>query len=100
MAIRFPSKRCKSVSKLLSVDYDRVVNVLANVGYAVCNQKGSHIVMRLVDDEKYFSLFGCRKNEQMIVIPAHKPLGKGMLRTIIKEVETCRLKNSIDCFES
>jgi len=43
--------------------------------------------MRLVDQEKYVSLFGCRKNEGMVVVPAHKPLGKGMLRTIIKEVD-------------
>jgi hypothetical protein len=43
--------------------------------------------MRLADKEKYTSLFSCRKNETMVVIPAHKPLGKGMLRTIIREVD-------------
>ena len=43
--------------------------------------------MRIVDQQKYSSLFGCRKNETMVVVPAHKPLGKGMLRTIIKEVD-------------
>jgi hypothetical protein len=43
--------------------------------------------MRLADQQKYTSLFGCRKNETMVVIPAHKPLGKGMLRTIIIEVD-------------
>ena len=80
-------KRCKSVSKLTSVDYDRVIKVLANIGYAVNNQKGSHIVMRLADKQKYISLFGCRSNEHMVVVPAHKPLGKGMLRTIIKEID-------------
>ncbi len=42
--------------------------------------------MRIADQEKYVSLFGCRKNETMVVVPAHKPLGKGMLRTIIREV--------------
>jgi len=65
----------------------RVIKTLTHIGYAVNSQKGSHIVMRLVDNNKYVSLFGCRKNERMIVIPAHKPLGKGMLRTIIKEVD-------------
>ena len=55
--------------------------------YAVNNQKGSHLVMRLADKQKYVSLFGCRKNEAMVVIPAHKPIGKGMLRTIIREVD-------------
>jgi hypothetical protein len=43
--------------------------------------------MRLSDKEKYISLFSCRKNETMIVVPAHKPLGKGMLRTIIMEAD-------------
>lgn len=87
MAILSPLKRCKSVSKLPPVDYDRVVKALARIGYTVNSQKGSHIVMRFVDNQKYVSLFGCRKNERMVVIPAHKPLGKGMLRTIIKEVD-------------
>ena len=87
MATQYPSKRCKLVSKLTPVDYDRVVKALMHIGYAVNNQKGSHIVMRLVEKEKYASLFGCRKNEMMVVIPAHKPIGKGMLRTIIREVD-------------
>jgi hypothetical protein len=43
--------------------------------------------MRLADKQKYISLFGCRKNETMIFVPAHKPLGKGMLRTIVKEAD-------------
>jgi hypothetical protein len=43
--------------------------------------------MRLADKEKFISLFGCRKNETMVVVPAHKPLGKGMPRTIIREVD-------------
>jgi predicted RNA binding protein YcfA (HicA-like mRNA interferase family) len=52
----------------------------------VNSQKGSHIVLRLVDEQKYVSLFGSRTPESMIVVPAHKPLGRGMLRTIIREV--------------
>jgi predicted RNA binding protein YcfA (HicA-like mRNA interferase family) len=71
----------------MSVNYDRVVKALVDIGYVVNNQKGSHIVMRLADQKKYISLFGCRKNENMVVVPAHKPLGKGMLRTIIKEID-------------
>jgi hypothetical protein len=43
--------------------------------------------MGLVDNQKYTSLFGCRKNEIIVVVPAHKQLGKGMLRTIIKEID-------------
>jgi predicted RNA binding protein YcfA (HicA-like mRNA interferase family) len=80
-------KRCKSVSRLTSVDYDKVIKALVKIGYAVNHQKGSHVVMRLIDSQKYLSLYGCRKNETMVVIPAHKPLGKGMLRTIIKEID-------------
>jgi predicted RNA binding protein YcfA (HicA-like mRNA interferase family) len=75
------------LSKLPCVDYDRVIKALVRIGYAVSHQRGSHIVMRLVDNEKYYSLFGCRKNESMVVVPAHKPLGKGMLRTIVNEVD-------------
>ena len=75
------------MSKLKSLDYDTVLKALAKIDYVVNNQKGSHIVMRFVDKQKYSSLFGCKKNETMIVVPAHKPLGKGMLRTIIREID-------------
>jgi predicted RNA binding protein YcfA (HicA-like mRNA interferase family) len=75
------------VSKLKSLDYDTVLKALVKIGYVVNHQKGSHIVMRFVDKQKYISLFGCRKNETMVVVPAHKPLGKGMLRTIIREID-------------
>jgi len=80
-------KRCKSLFKLTPVNYDKVVKALVSIGNTVNNQKGSHIVMRLSDKDKYASLFGGRKNENMIVVPAHKPLGKGMLRTIILEAD-------------
>jgi predicted RNA binding protein YcfA (HicA-like mRNA interferase family) len=75
------------LSKLLPVDYDKVIKALTCIGYAVNSQRGSHIVMRLTDPQKYISLFGCRKNEAMVVIPAHKPIGKGMVRTIIREID-------------
>ena len=88
MATLYLLKRCKSVSKLTPVNYEKVVKVLVSIGYVVNNQKGSHIViMRLADKQKYIALFGCRKNEVMVVIPAHKPIGKGMLCTIIGEVD-------------
>jgi len=75
------------VSKLTPINYDKVIKALVSIGYKVNNQKGSHIVMRLADKQRYILLFGCRKNETMIVVPAHKPIGKGMLRTIIREVD-------------
>jgi predicted RNA binding protein YcfA (HicA-like mRNA interferase family) len=71
----------------MSIDYDTVLKALVKIGYVVNNQKGSHIIMRFVDKQKYVSLLGCRKNENMVVVPAHKPLGKGMLRTIIREID-------------
>jgi predicted RNA binding protein YcfA (HicA-like mRNA interferase family) len=73
------------VSRLTPTDYDKVVKALTHIGYVVCHQRGSHIVLRLVDDQRYVSLFGCRKKDSMVVVPAHKPIGKGMLRTIIRE---------------
>lgn len=84
---RFLLKWCKLVSRLTPVDYDKVVGALTRIGYVVSNQRGSHIVLRFVDKEKYVSFFGCRKNDSMVVVPAHKPIGKGMLRTIIREVD-------------
>jgi predicted RNA binding protein YcfA (HicA-like mRNA interferase family) len=75
------------VSNLKVIDYDKVVKALVSIGYIASNQKGSHIVIRLADSQKFTSMFGCRKNQTLIVVSAHKPLGKGMLRTIIKEVD-------------
>jgi predicted RNA binding protein YcfA (HicA-like mRNA interferase family) len=64
-----------------------VIKALISIGYIINNQRGSHIVMRLADQQRYLSLFGCRKNEVMVVVPAHKPIGKGMVRTIIRDVD-------------
>jgi len=41
--------------------------------------------MRLADKRKYAEVFGDRKPDYMVVVPAHKPIGKGMVRTIMKE---------------
>ena len=83
------------MSKLAPVDYDKVIKALISIGYTINSPRGSHIVMRVADKERYFSLFGCRKNEVMVVVPEHKPIGKGMVRTIIREVDL-----SIDEFYS
>ncbi|MDR2720049.1 MAG: type II toxin-antitoxin system HicA family toxin [Nitrososphaerota archaeon] len=61
--------------------------MLVNIGYTINHQKGSHIVLHLTGPQKYNLLFGHRKNEIRVVVPAHKPLGKGMLRTIIREID-------------
>ena len=36
---------------------------------------------------RYIAQFGDRKPVYMIVVPAHKPIGKGMLRTIMNETD-------------
>jgi predicted RNA binding protein YcfA (HicA-like mRNA interferase family) len=71
------------VSRLLPENYDKVIKTLTKLGYVAIHQKGSHIVMHLADREKYAAIFGERKPESMIVVPAHMPIGKGMIRTII-----------------
>ena len=75
------------MSRLIPVNYDKVIKALTKLGYIVIHQKGSHIVMQLADKRKYTSIFGERKPESMIVVPAHRPIGKGMVRTIMREAE-------------
>jgi hypothetical protein len=43
--------------------------------------------MQLDNKGKYISVFGERNPENVIVVPAHRPIGRGMVRTIIKEVD-------------
>lgn len=71
----------------MPINYDKIIKALTKLGYVVIHQKGSHIVMQLADKRKYASIFGDRNPERMIVIPAHKPISKGMLRTILREVD-------------
>ena len=75
------------MSRLIPINYDKVVKALTKIGYRFSHQKGSHIVMQLTDRSGYTSSFGDRKPEYMIVVPAHRPIGKGMLHTIIKEAD-------------
>ncbi len=83
------------MSRLIPLNYDKVVKALSKVGYVVNHQRGSHIVMLLDRREKYTALFGDRKPEYMIVVPAHRPIGRGMLRTIMSEADL-----SVDEFNS
>ena len=83
------------MSRLIPLNYDKVLKALSKVGYVTNHLKGSHIVMHLDRKEKYAALFGNRKPEYMIVVPAHRPIGKGMLRTIMSEANL-----SVDEFNS
>ena len=73
------------MSRLVPINYDKVIKALTKLGYITIHQKGSHIVMQLADKRKYTSIFGERNPENMIVVPAHRPIGKGMVRTIMRE---------------
>ncbi len=75
------------MSKLVPVNYDKVIKALTKLGYMVIHQRGSHVVMQLGDRSKYIAIFGERKPENMIVVPAHRPIGKGMVRTIMREAD-------------
>lgn len=75
------------MSRLVPLNYDKIVKALSKLGYEAIHQRGSHIVMQLVDKGKYASLFGERKPEGMIVVPAHMPIGKGMVRTLMREAD-------------
>ena len=75
------------MSRLIPVNYDSVIKALTKIGYRAVHQKGSHIVMQLLDDNRYISILGGRHPERTIVVPAHKPIGKGMMRTIMREVD-------------
>lgn len=75
------------MSRLVPLNYDKVIKALTKLGYIAIHQKGSHIVMQLADKRKYTSIFGERNPESMIVVPAHRPIGKGMVRTIMREAD-------------
>lgn len=74
------------MSRVSPLDYEKVIKALSKIGYAADHQKGSHIVMYLIDTGKYYSVFSKREPQKMVVVPAHKPIGRGMVRTIIREV--------------
>ena len=75
------------MSRLVPVDYDKVIKALFKIGYETSHQRGSHIVMRLANKERYASVFGEREPDSLIVVPSHRPVGKGMVRTIIREAD-------------
>jgi predicted RNA binding protein YcfA (HicA-like mRNA interferase family) len=61
------------VSTLPHVSGRKVIQALLKVGYEKDRQKGSHIVMRQI-------LYPHRR----IVVPDHKEIAKGTLRSIIR----------------
>ncbi|MDE1825019.1 MAG: type II toxin-antitoxin system HicA family toxin [Candidatus Micrarchaeota archaeon] len=45
------------MSRLVPLNYDKVIKTLTKLGYIMIHQKGSHIVMQLADKRKYTSIF-------------------------------------------
>ncbi|PIU10152.1 hypothetical protein COT30_00815 [Candidatus Micrarchaeota archaeon CG08_land_8_20_14_0_20_49_17] len=74
------------MSRLVPLNYGKVIKALSKIGYVVNHQRGSHLVMYPENKDKYVSLFRNRNPEYMVVVPAHKPIGRGMVRTIISEI--------------
>ena len=65
------------MSKVPSLNYDRVVKALERSGFAVIRQKGSHIRM----EKRY-------ENEIIkITVPAHKPVKRSTLSHILKQAK-------------
>ncbi len=64
------------MSRLPSVNGEKVVKALSKAGFAVHHQKGSHVIMKHPADPAL-----------RVVVPVHKgkTLGKGLLLSLIKD---------------
>ena len=63
------------MSKVPSVNYQKVINALHRNGWVVVRQKGSHIRL-----QKHIN------NETLkIIVPAHRPIKRSTLSHIIKQ---------------
>ncbi len=63
------------MSKVPSLDYDKVIRALQRAGWVVVRQRGSHIrLQRHVGNEVL-----------KIIVPAHKPIKRSTLSHILKQ---------------
>jgi predicted RNA binding protein YcfA (HicA-like mRNA interferase family) len=67
------------MTRLPSLSSEQVVKALGKAGFQVLRRKGSHVYLRHPDG-------------RATVVPLHKgePLGRGLLRKIIKDVDIDR----------
>lgn len=65
------------MSKVPSLNYDKVVGALRREGWFVVRQRGSHIRLQKDTAEKTLK----------ITVPAHKPIKRSTLSHIIKQAE-------------
>ncbi len=66
------------MDRLPSLSWKKLVRILSKVGFYIHHQTGSHIVLKR--DQPY-----CR-----VVVPAHRTIKRGLLRTIIRETGMTR----------
>ena len=64
------------MSKLPTISYKELVNLLNQLDYQVDRQRGSHIRMKKI----------LPKGRHSITIPAHKEIAKGTLNNILNKV--------------
>ena len=63
------------MSKVPSLNYDKVIRALQRDGWVIVRQKGSHIrLQKHVDNEVL-----------KIIVPAHKPIKRSTLSHILKQ---------------
>lgn len=63
------------MSKVPSLDYQRVVNALKRDGWAVVRQRGSHIRLQKRHENETLK----------VTVPAHKPIKRSTLSHILKD---------------
>ena len=63
------------MSKVPSLNYEKVINALHRDGWVVVRQRGSHIRLHKHTDDKTLKL----------VVPAHRPIKRSTLSHIIKQ---------------
>lgn len=63
------------MSKIPSLNYDKVIKALQRDGWVVVRQKGSHIRLQKHVDNEILK----------IIVPAHKPIKRSTLSHILKQ---------------
>ncbi|AEH44583.1 YcfA family protein [Thermodesulfatator indicus DSM 15286] len=63
------------MSKVPSLNYDKVIKALQRDGWVVVRQKGSHIRLHKYTKDKKLKL----------IVPAHKPIKRSTLSHILKQ---------------
>lgn len=64
------------MSKLPVVSHRELLKLLANLGYFIDRQKGSHIRLKKI----------LKSGQHSITVPAHKEIAKGTLNDILEKI--------------